>query len=90
MISTLASLPRETLEYTLQVIREDILSMDSSSTQRNELIEAIFSEIMERVGDEEKQLVMRWWNEIAVPSLAANSDQGAGVEKGASDSVSRL
>lgn len=63
LISTLSSLPLPLLPPALESIREIVLSLPVDSGERKELIDEIFRELLERVGDREKEIVMRWWYE---------------------------
>jgi len=36
----------------------------SGGDKRKELVEELFKEILERVGDREKEFVLRWWYEV--------------------------
>jgi hypothetical protein len=64
LISALPSLPLPLLSRTLETIRSIILSLPDGDEKRKELIEELFKEILERVGDKEKEVVMRWWCEV--------------------------
>jgi len=64
LISALSSLPLPLLSRTLETIRSIILSLPDWDEKRKELIEELFKEILERVGDKEKEVVMRWWCEV--------------------------
>jgi hypothetical protein len=62
LISALPSLPLPLplLPRTLGTILSIILSLPDGDEQRKELIEELFAEILERVGDREKEVIM-WW-----------------------------
>lgn len=96
LISTLPALPLGTLEHALQVVLDAILSPSVSPERRGELVEALFSEVLERVGDGEKEVVMRWWHDVAVGALGTigierrGSDAGVEGEKGGGAGVARL
>jgi hypothetical protein len=67
LISTLSSLPLALLPRTLCTIRSIILSLPAKvdeDKRRNELIKELFKELLEKVGDKEKELAMRWWYEV--------------------------
>lgn len=63
LISTLPSLPLPVLTRTLGLIRDILLSLPAGSDARKELVEDLFAEILERVGDREKEFAMKWWYE---------------------------
>jgi len=60
LVSTLASLPIKLLPQVLEEVRGCILSQDNIS-KKEELAQAVLKEILEKVGDREKVLVMKWW-----------------------------
>ncbi|KAI0320160.1 hypothetical protein OF83DRAFT_656818 [Amylostereum chailletii] len=60
LVSTLSALPIALLPSTLDMILAAISSL-SDDEERMELVEAVFTEILERVGDREKEYTMRWW-----------------------------
>lgn len=57
---SLVLLPR-VLEDIKAIIRTH--AEDSSKSCKNELIQSLFKNISENVGDAEKEYVMRWWQE---------------------------
>jgi hypothetical protein len=66
LISTVPTLPLKLLPRVLEEIRSTFKaygSADSGSAKMKDLVDAIFVEISERVGDREKEFVMRWWYE---------------------------
>ncbi|TFK52398.1 hypothetical protein OE88DRAFT_1657649 [Heliocybe sulcata] len=81
LISTVSALPLSLLPRVLDEIRDIITSVypirdgamrpDSPPAGRRELASALFEEILERVGDREKEFSMQWWY--------ANREQLAGV-----------
>lgn len=64
-----------------------MLSLPVDSNERKELIEELFKELLERVGDREKEIVMRWWYDERegligrkiVEGEEENRDGGAGI-----------
>ncbi|KAJ7600852.1 hypothetical protein C8J56DRAFT_1038477 [Mycena floridula] len=61
LISSVSSLPLTLLSRCLDEIRTIIISTEEE-TARNDLIDSLFREITENVGDMEKELVMKWWH----------------------------
>lgn len=63
LISCVPSVPLLLLPRLLDPIR---LFMDAAQDEkkRQELIDALFAEIKERVGDREKEYMIRWWGEL--------------------------
>ncbi|KAF7346109.1 hypothetical protein MSAN_01837600 [Mycena sanguinolenta] len=61
LISVVPSLPLNLLLRVLEEIRTILTT--AQSEKASELVDATFMEISERVGDREKELVMRWWYE---------------------------
>ncbi|THH05099.1 hypothetical protein EW146_g9993, partial [Bondarzewia mesenterica] len=64
---------------------------------RQELVDALFKEILERVGDREKEFAMRWWEENRAilelrPGVNGEKDRkGKGKDNGAEEAaVARL
>jgi hypothetical protein len=62
LISALSSLPMKLLPQTLEYVKTIIL-LEKGKDKREELVEATLNEILEKVGDQEKVVVMRWWME---------------------------
>jgi hypothetical protein len=58
LISTVPSLPLKLLPRVLQEIRNILMAPGGKV---KELADAMFVEISQRVGDREKEYVMRWW-----------------------------
>jgi hypothetical protein len=61
LISTLSSLPSALLPGVLDTIGSIISSLPGEPTSVAELIEALYTELLEQVGDREKGVAMRWW-----------------------------
>lgn len=61
LISCVPSVPLGLLPRLLDPIRSFI---DGAQEKRQELIDALFAEIKERVGDREKEYMVRWWGEL--------------------------
>jgi len=72
LISSLPSLPLTLLPQALSAVKDAIDSTLDDAT-RKELVEALFHEIMENVGDAEKGYVVRWWNERRVEWSVADA-----------------
>ncbi|EGN98046.1 hypothetical protein SERLA73DRAFT_109381 [Serpula lacrymans var. lacrymans S7.3] len=64
LISCVPSLPLPLLPRVLEATRAIVDSASTADhTQRQELVDALFAEITEHVGDRERELTMRWWIE---------------------------
>ena len=61
LMSTLSALPLVVLPDALAAVADEI--RDSKSEERSELVREVFKEIMENVGDREKEYCLRWWEE---------------------------
>jgi hypothetical protein len=59
LVSTLSALPLVVLPEALNAVSDAI--RDSKIEERRELAKEVFKEIMENVGDQEKEYCMRWW-----------------------------
>lgn len=84
LISTLPSLPLALLPEVLDSIKNIILGLEDAG-ERKELTEDLFAEILERVGDREKEFVMHWWFNEKGRLLAGNVQES---EVGKKDEVS--
>ncbi|KIJ59494.1 hypothetical protein HYDPIDRAFT_118489 [Hydnomerulius pinastri MD-312] len=88
LISSLSSLPLILLPRALEAVRDIIesasFSNPESEAKRGELVDALFGEIMERIGDAEKEYAVRWWNEQRAGWAAAGrvAEVGGGEGKG--------
>ncbi|KAG2065595.1 hypothetical protein BDR04DRAFT_1108247 [Suillus decipiens] len=64
LISCVPSVPLALLPRLLDSIRS---FMDAAQDEkRQELVDALFAEIKERVGDREKEYMIRWWGELRI------------------------
>ncbi|KAK7048188.1 hypothetical protein R3P38DRAFT_3256846 [Favolaschia claudopus] len=63
LISSVPSLPLVLLPRVLEEVKTAILSSEGDARAGRELVEAMYEEISERVGDQEKEVVLRWWYE---------------------------
>ncbi|KAJ7644341.1 hypothetical protein FB45DRAFT_824461 [Roridomyces roridus] len=61
LISAVPSLPLKLLPPVLEVIRTFLVADGSQPDKLQELVDATFEEISQRVGDVEKQYALRWW-----------------------------
>ena len=61
LVSTLSALPLVVLPDGLNAVSEAI--RDSKGEERGELVEEVFKEMMENMGDLEKECCLRWWEE---------------------------
>jgi hypothetical protein len=60
-VSTLSALPLVVLPDALNGVSDAI--RDSKGEERRELAREVSKEIMENVGDREKEYCLRWWDE---------------------------
>lgn len=75
LISTLPSLPLASLPQALSAMKE-VVDSTSNDASRKELVEALFQEIMENIGDAEKEYAVHWWNERRIEWSVAGPDHG--------------
>jgi len=67
LISTIPSLPLSLLPRILDEARAIIVERPSAgadeeaAARKKELVQALFDEILENVGDREKEFALRWW-----------------------------
>ena len=80
LISSLPSLPLALLPRALSAVG-DVIEGTPDDASRKELVEALFREIMENVGDAEKEYVVRWWNEQRAKWSTAGLDLAAHDEE---------
>ena len=92
LISTVPSLP---LKLTMRVLEEILVALKglpqirtgendcdaTESKQRKELIEALFGQLLEGVGDREKQAAIQWWyqHEGELEQMISGSSKDSGV-----------
>ena len=60
LVSSLPAIPMKLLPRGLEEIRKCIAGEDEKG-RREELVGEVLKEILERVGDREKVIVMKWW-----------------------------
>lgn len=60
LIATVPSVSLVLLPQLLETIRSEILQK-AVPERKGELVDALFKEILENVGDQEKEYAMRWW-----------------------------
>ena len=60
LVSSLPAIPLKLLPRGLEEIGRCIVGEDEKS-RRGELADEVLKEILERVGDREKVIVMEWW-----------------------------
>jgi hypothetical protein len=77
LISAISSLPLVLLPSALDEVRDVITGHEDGSEEKTELINALFREIMEKVGDREKEFVIRWWGEES-PKFEVRTHTGLG------------
>jgi len=85
--STLSALPSAVLPEALNAVSSAI--RDSNAEERSELAREVFKEIMENVGDQEKEYCLRWWGEQR-EALAGIFAAENGKGKASSSSSARL
>ncbi|KAG8214732.1 hypothetical protein J3R82DRAFT_9820 [Butyriboletus roseoflavus] len=73
LVSSMPSLPLALLPQALSAVK-DVIDGTPNDASRKELVEALFQEIMENVGDAEKEYVVHWWNERRVEWSVAGLD----------------
>ncbi|KIK94745.1 hypothetical protein PAXRUDRAFT_142236 [Paxillus rubicundulus Ve08.2h10] len=71
LISSLPSLPLMLLSRALSAVKDIIDATPSTDDKRKELVEAVFQEILENMGDAEKEHAVCWWNEQRVKWMAS-------------------
>ena len=60
LVSSLPAMPLRLLPRGLEEIRKCIVD-ENDKSRRGELVDETLKEVLERVGDEEKGIVMEWW-----------------------------
>ena len=60
LVSSLPTIPLKLLPRSLEGIRKCIVG-EGEKSRREELASEILKEILERVGDREKVIIMKWW-----------------------------
>jgi len=60
LVSSLPTIPLKLLPRGLEEIGKCIVGEDEKS-RREELADEVLKEILEKVGDREKVIVMKWW-----------------------------
>ena len=60
LVSSLPTIPLKLLSRGLEEIGKCIVGEDEKG-RREELVGEVLKEILERVGDREKVIVMKWW-----------------------------
>ncbi|EIW81326.1 hypothetical protein CONPUDRAFT_144146 [Coniophora puteana RWD-64-598 SS2] len=81
LVSSIPSLPLRVLPRALDAIAGVIDGLPREAYQRKELIDAVFDEIMERVGDREKEFALGWWGEQREKWVRGESDTSGLYEK---------
>jgi hypothetical protein len=98
LVSSLSALPLSLLAGALERVRGIVVAAPADEA-RDELVRELFRELLERVGDREKEFVMHWWaeNEGILGGYAADpmdpkdaSGEGKGKEAITVRTVSRL
>ena len=93
LISSLPSLLLALLPQALSAVK-DVIDGAPNDASRKELVEVLFREIMENIGDAEKEYAIHWWNERciewSVARLAPASHDGKHLETKMSATVPRL
>ncbi|KAJ6557285.1 hypothetical protein DFH09DRAFT_1317424 [Mycena vulgaris] len=81
LVSVVPALPPNLLPRVLEEIRTILTtrgSAQSDSRETKELVDATFVEVSERVGDREKEYVMRWWYDNR-SSFSRAADETPGI-----------
>lgn len=73
LISSMPSLPLALLPRALSAVK-DVIDGALNDASHKELVEALFEEIMENVGDAEKEYAVHWWNERRIEWSVAGLD----------------
>ena len=93
LISSLPSLLLALLPQALSAVK-DVIDGAPNDTSHKELVEAFFREIMENIGDAEKEYAVHWWNEQciewSIARLAPASHDGKHLETKMSMTVPQL
>ncbi|KAF8843207.1 hypothetical protein BDN67DRAFT_964560 [Paxillus ammoniavirescens] len=71
VISSLPSLPLALLSRALSAVKDIVDATPDTNENRKELMEAVFQEILENMGDAEKEYAVRWWNEQRAKWMAS-------------------
>ncbi|KAI0304338.1 hypothetical protein B0F90DRAFT_1815685 [Multifurca ochricompacta] len=79
LVSTLSALPLVILPHALTAVASAI--RNSQGEERRELTGEVFKEIMENVGDREKEYCLRWWEEQS-EALEGNKEMKSGDSLG--------
>ncbi|KAI6030700.1 hypothetical protein F5J12DRAFT_918847 [Pisolithus orientalis] len=66
LVSSVSSLPLDLLSRALLEVDGIIEGVENDDIKRDELLEALFQEIINNVGDAEKEFAVCWWNERRV------------------------
>lgn len=66
LVSSVSSLPLALLSRVLLVVDGIIEDVENDDTKCDELLEALFQEIINNVGDAEKEFAVSWWDERRV------------------------
>ncbi len=90
LVSTLSALPAAVLPDGLNAVSDAI--QGSKDEERWELVREVFKEIMENMGDREKEYCLRWWEEQRdglEGNIEMKNDKGKRIRE-ASSVASRL
>lgn len=87
LISSVPSLSLALLPQALSEVK-DIIDGTPDDAIRKELMEALFQEIVENIGDMEKEFAVHWWNERRVEWSIAGLDPA--TREGKNEIVPRL
>ena len=67
------------LPQLLLAVNDIVRDADMDDMKRSELLEALFQEVMNNIGDTEKAFAVRWWNEQRVTWPHSLVDVGPGT-----------
>lgn len=87
LVSTLSALPLAVLPDALAAVANEM--KDSKAEKRAELASEVFKEIMENVGDREKEYCLRWWEEQR-EALEGSAEAKSGSPGGTGDGALML
>ncbi|KAL4080947.1 hypothetical protein J3A83DRAFT_4203554 [Scleroderma citrinum] len=81
LVASVSSVPLTLLPRMLSVVNDIIVDTEKDDMKRSELLEALFQEIMNNVGDAEKAFAVSWWNEQCMkwPPHVRLADVGPGT-----------
>jgi hypothetical protein len=61
LVASISAVPILKLPLLLEIIRDQIIH---SKTSKDTLVKAVYHEIVERLGDREKDIALKWWMKV--------------------------